>query len=112
MLYLYIILYNFFAEVAEMDSRESKKMKVFPKGQVVIPVSLRRRYRIEIGDKIDVVPTPEGILLKSDPAKGQAESMTERLFGVFSDFAGRKRAPTKEEIGEATEKGFLEEWPE
>ena len=35
-------------------TKESIKMKVFPKGQVVIPVSLRKKYQIEIGDQIDV----------------------------------------------------------
>jgi AbrB family looped-hinge helix DNA binding protein len=34
------------------------------KGQVVIPVSLRRRFGIEEGTKAAVCATPEGILLK------------------------------------------------
>ena len=31
------------------ETKESIKMKVFPKGQIVIPVSLRKKYQIEIG---------------------------------------------------------------
>ena len=30
------------------EAKESVKMKVFPKGQVVIPVSLRKKYHIDI----------------------------------------------------------------
>ena len=36
-------------------TKETIKMKVFPKGQVVIPVSLRKKYQIDIGDRIDVI---------------------------------------------------------
>ena len=36
-------------------SKKEIKMKIFPKGQVVIPVELRRKYHIEIGDHINVI---------------------------------------------------------
>ena len=55
-------------------SKESFKMKVFPKGQVVIPVSLRKKYHIAIGDQIDVVTAPEGILLKPLPKESRKKS--------------------------------------
>jgi len=36
--------------------KEAVKRKVFPKGQIVIPVALRRKYNIEIGDHVGVIP--------------------------------------------------------
>ena len=65
------------------NTKESFKMKVFPKGQVVIPVSLRRKYRIDIGDQIDVVSEKEGILLKPLPKQENISSLTEQLCGIF-----------------------------
>ena len=91
-------------------TKESIKMKVFQKGQVVIPVSLRKKYLIEIGDQIDVVPSPEGILLKPLSKKTGRKSLTERLFGIFSSYASKKPKPTKSDIKKATETGFTKGW--
>ncbi len=90
--------------------KESIKMKVFTKGQVVIPISLRKKYHIDIGDHIDVVSTPNGILLKPLPKETEQKSLTERLFGIFSDYASAKAEPTKADIEKATETGFTEGW--
>jgi len=89
-------------------AKESIKMKVFPKGQVVIPISLRRKYHIEIGDQIDVISESDGILLKPLPKEKNQRSLTEQLFGIFSDYAAEKSKPTKADIKRATEKGFSE----
>ena len=88
------------------------KMKVFAKGQVVIPVQLRKEYHIEIGDRIDVIPTPDGILLKSNPKKKHISTLTERLFGIFSNYASDKTKLSKKEITKATEKEFTRKWQE
>ena len=85
-------------------------MKVFAKGQVVIPVQLRKEYHIEIGDRIDVIPTPEGILLKSNPKKNNISTLTEKLYGIFSNYASNKNEAGKNEIIKATEKGFTQKW--
>ncbi len=85
-------------------------MKVFPKGQVVIPVSLRKKYQIDIGDLIDVISKSDGILLKPLPKENRHRSLTERLFGVFSEYASRNTKPTKTDIEKATETGFTEGW--
>ena len=85
-------------------------MKVFPKGQVVIPASLRQKYHINIGDQIDVISAPNGILLKPVPKRERERTLTERLFGIFNNYAAGKSAPTKENIDAATEKGFAEGW--
>ncbi len=85
-------------------------MKVFPKGQVVIPVSLRKKYQIEIGDRIDVIAELDGILLKPQPKEKKQRSLTERLFGIFRDYASGKSKPNKTDIKKATEAGFTEGW--
>jgi len=92
------------------DAKESIKMKVFQKGQVVIPVALRKKYLIEIGDQIDVVPSPEGILLKPLSKKTNPKSLTERLSGIFTSYASEKSKPTKADIKKVTETGFTEGW--
>ena len=87
-------------------SKELVKMKVFQKGQVVIPVSLRKKYEIRIGDQIDIVPKADGILLKPAPKKVASESLTEQLFGVFNTYAVGKSKLTKKDINKAVERGF------
>ncbi len=87
-------------------------MKIFPKGQVVIPAVLRDKYQIEIGDQIDIMPTSEGILLKPKPKKGRRKTLTRQLFGIFSDYSALKHKPTDADIEEATESGFIEGWDE
>lgn len=85
-------------------------MKIFPKGQVVIPVALRKHYEIEIGDYIEVQPTDEGILLKSRRDTGSKQSLTEKLYGIFSKQAGRPKSLSKRSINKATDTGFTEGW--
>jgi AbrB family looped-hinge helix DNA binding protein len=89
-------------------AKKSIKMKVFPKGQVVIPVSLREKYHIRIGDHVDIVPTQEGILLKSLPCVPEGRSLTDRLFGVFAPYARKRPDLLKEAVVKATEEGFSE----
>jgi len=91
-------------------TKDAIKMKVFQKGQVVIPVSLRKKYLIEIGDQIDVIPSPEGILLKPLSKKPSRKSLTERLSGIFTSYAPEKSKPTKADIKKATETGFTKGW--
>ena len=94
------------------ETKESFKMKLFPKGQVVIPISLRKKYHIDIGDKIDVIAAKDGILLKPLPKEKIQESLTEKLFGIFSGYVSGKSKITKADIDEATETGFTEGWTE
>ena len=95
-----------------VESKESFKMKIFPKGQVVIPASLRKKYRIDIGEQIDVISTPDGILLKPLPKKERQKSLTGRLFGIFNSYASGKSELTERDIKKATATGFIEEWQE
>ena len=95
----------------QTDSKEHiKKMKVFPKGQVVLPVSIRKKYQIEIGDQVEVISVSEGILLKPVPKKQSNTSLTRRLFGIFGDYAKGHLKLHKKDIDKATEEGFMEGW--
>lgn len=94
------------------NQEETMKMKVFPKGQVVIPISLRKKYHIEIGDQIEVISGPEGILLKPAAKNKNNASLTDRLFGIFSEYACKDKKLSKDDIARATETGFTERWTE
>lgn len=92
------------------NPKEPVIKKVFPKGQVVIPVSLRKKFKINIGDHIEVVSTAEGILLKPSTKKKQDIFVSDRLFGIFAAYALKKQKHTKDDISKATEAGFTEGW--
>jgi AbrB family looped-hinge helix DNA binding protein len=92
--------------------KTTKKMKVFPKGQVIIPVDLRRKYNINIGDRIEFVTSQDGILLKPSKQKPSDRSLTDELFGVLNHYAQNKAFPGKEAISEITETGFANGWTE
>ncbi len=89
-------------------SKECVKRKVFPKGQIVIPVALRKKYHIEIGDHVDVIPKADGILIKPMPKKEGKKSLTDCLFGMFGKYAKGKPKLKKADIDRATEAGFIE----
>ena len=91
-------------------SKESVKRKVFPKGQIVIPVALRKKYHIEIGDHVDVISKAEGILIKPIPQKEGKKSLTDSLFGMFRKYATGKPKLKKADISRATKAGFVEGW--
>ena len=90
--------------------KKSLKMKVFAKGQVVIPIYLREKYHIEIGDQIEVIPTEEGILLKSESKGDGPKSKTDQLYGIFRQYARGKKKLEKKDIKSVTERGFSERW--
>lgn len=92
------------------NSKESVLKRVFPKGQVVIPVSLRKKFQIHIGDHVEVIATAEGILLRPSAKKNKNMLVTDRLFGIFAVYALKKQRHTKEDISKATEDGFTEGW--
>ena len=92
--------------------KSSKKMKVFPKGQVIIPVELRRRYNINIGDRIEFITFQDGILLKPSRQKTNHQSSTDELSGILRGYAIKDKFPEKETVNQATESGFAEGWTE
>jgi AbrB family looped-hinge helix DNA binding protein len=94
------------------NAKYSKKMKVFPKGQVIIPVDLRRMYNINIGDRIEFVTSQDGILLKPSKQKPYDRSKTDELYGMLRSYAKCKETPGKDAINAITESGFVEGWSE
>ena len=96
----------------QKSMKEPLKMKVFPKGQVVIPISLRKKYQIEIGDQIEIIPESEGILLKAKSRRAAEISLTERLFGIFNMYTVSKHTLLEKDIQKATHKGSIEDWKE
>jgi len=90
--------------------KKEMTMKVFQKGQVVIPVALRRKYNIEIGDHINIVSTDDGILLKPEEKKGDKKNLTIALFGIFHDHVKNKSKITRKKINYVTEASFSNEW--
>ena len=92
------------------NSKESIKMKVFPKGQIVIPIALRKKYHIEIGDQLDVIPSRDGILLKPVAKENKENSLTNQLFGLFGKYAHQTSNITKKDVIRATETEFVKGW--
>jgi AbrB family looped-hinge helix DNA binding protein len=90
--------------------KEHYKGKVFPKGQVVIPADLRKKYNIQIGDLVDFVFSAEGILMKPALKPHTNETSSEKLFGIFSKHKKMQDDLSKKDILQATEGGFAEEW--
>jgi AbrB family looped-hinge helix DNA binding protein len=93
-------------------SNEIKTMKIFPKGQIVIPVSLRKKYNIAIGDHVQVIPSKNGIFLKPSPKAKKTATLTDSLFGIFGEYVRGKKNADKKDIIRATEKGFTKGWRE
>ncbi len=91
-------------------TKKAMTMKIFPKGQVVIPVELRRKYHLEIGDHINIISTDHGILLKPSHNKHGKMSLTDQLFGIFRQHAETRPSITKKDIEEATENNFIKGW--
>lgn len=96
----------------EPAKKEIYKMKIFPKGQVVIPVHLRKKYQIDIGDHVEVISINDGILLKPIKKENGKICLTDQLFGIFNDYSPKGMTPGKDDISQATESGFVEGWKE
>jgi AbrB family looped-hinge helix DNA binding protein len=61
-------------------TKKAKEVVVTKKGQTTIPVSLRKKYKIEEGTRLQVLDTEEGILLK--PKKSIWD-----MIGAYSQYA-------------------------
>lgn len=94
-----------------MDSsiKKSYSIKVFQKGQVVIPVNLRKKYNIEIGDQLEAIQKSDGILLRTRQKNVQNQQKTDILFGIFKDSSKNKEI-SKKELAKITERAFVKDW--
>ena len=77
--------------------------KIFNKGQVVIPICLRKKYGIKIGENVDVIEEKDGI--KIVPIK--KDLGIEKLQGIFNKYK-KKKILTEKKIEKSTEEGFTE----
>lgn len=78
-------------------------MKVFNKGQVVIPAEIRRLLGIEIGDRLDVEINHARDSIKLHKA---TELDSEVLAGSLAAYAREKPFPTRKEMQEALREGL------
>ena len=81
-------------------------MKVFNKGQVVIPAAIRKEFGIEIGDMLDVVADRKEKCVK---LKRAGEMKSKKLAGSLSRYNRRKRFPSRKEIKKAFAEGMTRE---
>jgi len=78
-------------------------MKVFNKGQVVIPAALRRALGIAIGDMLDVKVDKEHHALELRKVE---TFESEALAGSLSRYARRKKAPSRSDMHKALKRGL------
>jgi AbrB family looped-hinge helix DNA binding protein len=79
-------------------------MKVFNKGQVVIPADIRKEFGIEVGDMLDVVLDRREKCVK---LKRIQEMKSKELAGSLSRYNRRKRFPSRREMKEALGEGIV-----
>lgn len=78
-------------------------MKVHPKGQIVIPVEVRRQLGIEVGDVLEVeIVAEEGKIELRRPVHGKARA----LAGSLRDHARGKAFPSEEAMADALRRGL------
>jgi AbrB family looped-hinge helix DNA binding protein len=82
------------------------KMKIFTKGQVVIPAPIRAHFGIEPGDLIEI---SENIAKNCIEIKPVLTSMASDLAGSLSKYKRKKPFPAKKDIQNALEMGLLNE---
>lgn len=82
-------------------------MKVFNKGQVVIPSQIRKILGIAIGDivDVDIAMVPKKHLILSKPRQWHSD----QLAGCFSNYKEKSPFPSRQERHEALAKGLLNE---
>jgi len=81
-------------------------MKVFNKGQVVIPAAIRKEFNIEIGDMLEVVVDRKEECIK---LKRADEMKSKELAGSLSKYNRRKRFPSRAEMKKALAEGIARE---
>jgi AbrB family looped-hinge helix DNA binding protein len=78
-------------------------MKIFNKGQVVIPAAVRREFGIAPGDPLEVTLNRERGCIELRPAP---TNVSTELAGSLARYAEGKRFPTETQIQEALSTGM------
>ncbi|MER8953600.1 AbrB/MazE/SpoVT family DNA-binding domain-containing protein [Mesorhizobium sp. M0833] len=79
-----------------MAAAEKLVTTVSTKGQVILPSSIRKRREWDVGTRLLVEDTPEGVLLK--PAPVFAETRPEDVFGSLR-YSGRPKTLEEMDAG-------------
>ena len=79
--------------------------KFSTKGQVIIPKPLRTAHNWQAGQRLQFIDTPDGILVKSDPATFKQTSI-EQVAGCLQ-YKGKAKSIT--EMNEAIARGAVEQ---
>lgn len=80
-------------------------MKVFNKGQVVIPAAIRKELGLNVGDMLDVNLNTDRACIELK----KADSTAEHLGGSLSSYAKEKSFPTRKQMHDAFAKGMTDE---
>jgi len=80
-------------------------MKVFNKGQVVVPADVRRQMGLHAGDMVDVEFNPKRQCVELR----KAEARSDKLAGTFASYASQREFPTRKQMHEALAKGMSRE---
>ena len=80
-------------------------MKIYNKGQVVIPVNLRKKYNFNIGDYVDVITVEDGIKLL--PVK--KTKIVDKLYGILNK-EGKQAEISENDIDKTSETEFIKGW--
>jgi AbrB family looped-hinge helix DNA binding protein len=78
-------------------------MKVFNKGQIVIPAEIRRGLGIAVGDMLDVVMDAKHRAIQLRPRNS---SKSRSLAGSLTGYGKLKKFPGKRQMSEALAKGL------
>jgi len=81
-------------------------MKVFNKGQVVIPSHIRKDLGVKIGDILDVAVDKEA---KCISLRKLDELVSDKLSGSLSKYSRRRKFPVKKERRNALAEGLMRE---
>jgi len=80
-------------------------MKIYNKGQVIIPVNIRKKFNFNIGDYVDVITVEDGIKLM--PAKKR--KVVDKLYGILDKGAVHSDI-SENDIDKASEAEFIKGW--
>ena len=78
-------------------------MKVFNKGQVVIPIALRRELGVEPGDIVEITLDKREHCIK---LKKHESNIASELAGSLSKYNNRRKFPSKAEMRNALAEGL------
>lgn len=80
-------------------------MKVFNKGQVVIPAAIRKRMELQVGDMLDIHLDEKRACIELR----KAEPNTGRIAGSLAPYAKGKDFPSRKQMHAAFSKGMSHE---